>query len=129
MGVPMSDTLEPAMTAALAAPGGAALGGALDEADRAILRTVVYSSLFQAVLTLEKLERSLMDVRLEQEEIRDRILRRPLSEVVILEGPLVHLRGREEWLALREERRRRSDELVREHRLLLRMIARFPFVR
>jgi hypothetical protein len=41
----------------------------------------------------------------------------------------VHLRGREDWVTLREARRRHSRELVARHRRLLGVLARFPFVR
>jgi hypothetical protein len=103
--------------------------GRSGEVDRAILRTVLYAALFQAPLTVTQLHRALMDVGVDRIEIRSRLRRSYLRERVEQTGEDVYLRGREGSLPLHEERRRRTAGLLEAHRLLLRMVARLPFVR
>jgi hypothetical protein len=103
--------------------------GRTAEVDRAILRTVLYASLFQAPLSLAELHRSLMDVGVDRLEIRARLARAFLRERVEVAGDRVYLRGREACLDLQRERRERTRRLLRRHRLLLRAVARVPFVR
>jgi hypothetical protein len=103
--------------------------GPRDAADRAILRTLAYASLFQFPPTLPELHRSLMDVPLSEAELAERLRRPPLSRSLRLQGGLVVLRGREDWLALRRERAERTVRLLEAHRAALERIARFPFVR
>jgi hypothetical protein len=101
----------------------------VDPRERAILRTVTYAALFQFPLALPQLHRRLMDVSLDLPSLR-RLLDRPFlrSRIAITEG-LVHPRGREEWLFLRQERRERTAHLLGRHRRLLEILARVPFVR
>jgi hypothetical protein len=99
------------------------------EVDRAIFRTVLYASLFQAPLTVTQLHRALMDVGVDRIEIRGRLRRSFLRERLEFTGEHVYLRGREACLDLHRERRRRTGQLLEAHRPLLRMVARFPFVR
>jgi len=98
-------------------------------ADRAILRTVIYASLFQAPQTLAELHRGLLGVPLSRTALAAR-LRGPFlrGRLGVTDG-LVHLRGREDWVTLRHARRRHSRELLVRHRKLLAALARFPFVR
>ena len=103
--------------------------GRSGEVDRAILRTVLYASLFQAPLSVSQLHRALMDVGVDRIEIRGRLRRSYLRERVDQTGEYVYLRGREGCLNLHSERRRRTAELLEAHRPLLRVMARFPFVR
>jgi hypothetical protein len=117
------------MSAAPDARLAAGLLGLASPADRAILRTVIYASLFQAPQTLAELQRGLLDVLLTRAALAARLQRPFLRQRLRLTGGLVHLRGREEWVPLRQARRRRSRELLVEHRGLLEALARFPFVR
>jgi len=103
--------------------------GRSGEVDRAILRTVLYASLFQAPLSVSQLHRALMDVGVDRIEIRGRLRRSYLRERIEQTGENVYLRGREGCLDLHGERRRRTADLLDAHRPLLRVIARFPFVR
>ena len=103
--------------------------GLPNPADRAILRTVIYASLFQAPQTLAELHRSLLDVPLSRRDLATRLRGPFLHERLRLTDGLIHLRGREDWVALRQARRRRSRELVVRHGRLLAAVARFPFVR
>ena len=108
---------------------GARTSGRSGEVDRAILRTVLYAALFQAPLTVSQLHRALMDVGVDRIEIRSRLRRSYLRERVEQTGEHVYLRGREGCLELHDERRRRTADLLQAHRLLLRLVARLPFVR
>jgi hypothetical protein len=110
-------------------PASDAPAAAGDAGDRALLRTVRYAALFQSALTLFELHRQLMDVRLGRDEIHDRLDGEFLRRRVIRAGERVHLRGCEHWIALGEERQRRTEALLAAHRWLLRLVMRFPFVR
>jgi hypothetical protein len=99
------------------------------EVDRAILRTVLYASLFQAPLAVSELHRVLMDVGVDRLEIRSRLRHGFLRSRLDFDGEYVYPRGREAWLELRRERKRRTGDLLDAHRGMLRLIARFPFVR
>lgn len=109
-------------------PGGRA-SGRTAEIDRAILRTVLYASLFQAPLTLTQLHRALMDVGVDRAEIRSRLGRAYLSERLEFTGEHVYPYGRGAFVDLQRERHRRSAELLAERRWLLGVVARLPFVR
>ena len=122
MSTAMSTSLAPTLP-------GARASGRNAEVDRAILRTVLYASLFQAPLTVTQLHRALMDVGVDRIEIRGRLRRSFLRERLAFTGEYVFLRGREACLDLHRERRRRTAELLEAHRPLLRMVAGFPFVR
>src|SRR5262245_51628776 len=98
-------------------------------AERAILRTLVYAGLFQAPQTLAELHRGLLDLPLSPRALAARLRGPFLRERLRLTEGLVHLRGNEDWVALRHARRTRSQELVGRHRRLLAGLARFPFVR
>jgi hypothetical protein len=108
---------------------GARTSGRSGEVDRAILRTVLYAAQFQAPLTVSQLHRALMDVGVDRIEIRGRLRRSYLRERVEQTGEHVYLRGREGCLDLQRERRQRTAGLLDAHRPLLRLVARFPFVR
>ena len=99
------------------------------EAARAVVRTVAYAALFQAPLTLDRLHRALMDVRLDPLEIEEVLADPWVRERLDTDGGLVRPRGRDEWLPLREERRRHTSSLIARHRRALALVARFPFVR
>lgn len=99
------------------------------DADRAILRTVSYAGLFRSPLTLPQLERRLMDVPLDLPALRARLAGPFLAERLVLKDGLVHPAGREEWIEVREERRRHTRALLDRHRRVLTALAAFPFVR
>ena len=107
----------------------AQVGPAVDPRERAILRTVTYAALFQFPLALPQLHRRLMDVPLDLASLL-RLLERPSlrSRLAVTEG-LVHPRGCEAWLSLRQQRGERTAHLLGRHRGLLQALARVPFVR
>jgi hypothetical protein len=108
---------------------GARPSGRTAEIDRAILRSVLYSSVFQAPLTLTQLHRALMDVGVDRAEIRSRLGRAYLRERLEFNGEYVYPCGRSAFVSLQEERRRRTAELLAPRRRWLRLVARLPFVR
>ncbi len=97
--------------------------------DRAILRTVIYAALFQFPLSLDELERRLMDVSLDARAIRARLAAPFLRERLSVTEGLVHPRGCEAWIGLRRKRGARAKALVERHRRALRLLACCPFVR
>jgi glycosyltransferase involved in cell wall biosynthesis len=97
--------------------------------DVAILRTVAYADLFQAPLTTAQLQRRLMDVWLEGAELRARLERPFLRERLAFAGDLVYLRGRDDRVVLRAERRLHTEALLVRHQRHLRALGSFPFVR
>jgi hypothetical protein len=97
--------------------------------DLAILRTVLYSGLFQFPLSLDELERRLMDAPLDVRAIEARLRAPFLRERLGVTEGLVHPRGREAWVELRRKRGARADALVLRHRRALDLLARCPFVR
>ena len=99
------------------------------DAQEAVLRTVAYSAVFQAPLTLDELHRRLLDVHLGREELRACLDAPVLRQGLVLIDGLVVPRGNEAWLALRRERQQRTATLLDRHRWALRRLARFPFVR
>jgi hypothetical protein len=109
-------------------PGGRASGRAA-EIDRAILRTVLYASMFQAPLTLTQLHRALMDVGVDRAEIRSRLARSYLRERLEFTGEHVFPSGRGAFVDLQRERRQRTQGLLASRRRLLRAVAWLPFVR
>lgn len=97
--------------------------------DRAILRTVIYAGLFQFPLSLDELERRLMDASLDARAIVARLRAPFLRERLRVTEGLVHPRGREGWIELRRQRGARAEALVRRHRHALAWLASCPFVR
>src|SRR5437762_1380868 len=122
----MSTSLSASLAATLPGP---RASGRTAEVDRAILRTVLYASLFQAPLTVSELHRSLMDVGMDRGEIRGRLSRAFLRARLELRGEYVYLRGREASVDLHLERKRRTRARLDTQRRLLALIARFPYVR
>lgn len=117
----MSTSPEPrALGAASAAP---------SAADAAILRTVVYASVFQAPASLAELHRTLMDLPLSRAALAVRLRGTFLRQWLGVTDGLVHLRGCEHWVAVRRARQKRSLALIERHRPVLGLLARLPFVR
>lgn len=98
-------------------------------ADVAILRTVAYASVFESPASLAELHRTLMDLPLSRAALAARLRGTFLSQWLGMTDGLVHLRGREQWVALRRARQRRSRALIERHRSVLDLLARLPFVR
>jgi hypothetical protein len=101
----------------------------VDPRERAILRTVTYAALFQFPLALPQLQRRLMDVALDLGSLC-RLLERPFlrARLAVTDG-LVHPRGHEHWLQLRQQRGERTAFLLGRHRRWLRALCAFPYVR
>jgi hypothetical protein len=97
--------------------------------DHAILRTVIYAGLFQFPLSIDELERRLMDASLDARAIRARLRAPFLRERLDVTDGLVHPRGREGWIELRRRRGARAEALVHRHRHALALLAGCPFVR
>lgn len=96
----------------------------------AILKTVLYASLFEYPLTLEELRRTL----LESSDSAADLLRtyeesRRLHALVEYRGGLFFPRGRGAWIDQRWRREIRSLAFLRRHLGLLRVIAALPYVR
>jgi hypothetical protein len=70
-----------------------------------------------------------MDVGLDAPALRARLERPFLHERLGFTGDLVYLRGRDDRIVVRAERRRHTEDLLRRHRLHLRALGSFPFVR
>ena len=104
-------------------------GPSTPDLENAILRTVAYSAVFQAPLSLDDLHRRLQSVSLGREELRALIESPALRRRLTLSDGLVVPRGEEAWLALRRERQGRTAELLGRHRWALRRLGGFPFVR
>jgi hypothetical protein len=102
---------------------------ATERLDRAILRTVTYAALFRSPLSLARLHRALMEVPADLERLRARLEAPFLRQRLALTDGFVHPRGCEEWLQLRDERQRHTEELLGRHASVLRLLTRFPFVR
>lgn len=105
----------------------AVTAGALE---RAILKTLLYSDLFDYPLTLEEVAHYLSGVPSTADEVRACLARtRCLADrVVELDGYLA-LRGREGLIARRLDRAAASDRLWRRARRFVRVLGLLPFVR
>lgn len=99
------------------------------DAARAIVRTVAYAALFQAPVALERLHRTLMDVRLAPDALAEALDEPWVRERVEVTAGFVHPRGRSAWIPLRRERRHHTRGLLWRHRRALALLARCPFVR
>ena len=109
--------------------GGAPKLSPATDADEAIRRSLAYASLFECPLTLAELHRSLMDVPLEPEELRRRIVAQAERRAVSLKDDAVFPPGREAWLALRAARRANTARLLARHSRALDWLARLPYVK
>ena len=102
---------------------------AATDAARAVVRTVTYAAMFQAPLKLDRLHRTLMDVRLDPEALAETLADPWVRARVEVSAGLVHPRGRAEWVAVRRARRHHTRRLLRRHRHALAALRRCPFVR
>ena len=98
--------------------------------EEAILRSVVYSSLFEYPLTARQLSYSLMGAQLSPTQIRSIYDgSRSLQSVIGLEGELFYRRDCRHHLKERLSRRQTTQTILSKHSRLLRMIACLPFTR
>ncbi len=98
--------------------------------EAAILRTVLYSSLFEYPLTLDELRRSLLQCAQSEADILRTYAASPrLQQSIELRDGVFFPKGRSAWLGQRRRREVRSLAFLRRHEPLLRVIAALPFVR
>ena len=96
----------------------------------AIVRSVIYASLFDYPLTLDQLHRSLLESSQTREEILATYRSSPLLQATIdcREG-LFFARGRSALIGERRRREARSRTFIAVHRSLLTLVCALPFVR
>jgi hypothetical protein len=98
--------------------------------EAAILRTVLYSSLFEYPLTLDELRRSLLQCTQSEADILRTYAASPrLQQSIELRDGVFFPRGCSAWLGQRRRREIRSLAFLRRQESLLRVIAALPFVR
>jgi len=101
-----------------------------EDTERAILKTVLYSSLFDYALTPDEIAHYLVETVSSEDEVRS-----VLAASEWLDGQIarvdghVTLRGREDLASQRRERARASRRLWRKARFLARALSWLPFVR
>ncbi len=100
------------------------------ERERAILRTVLYSDIFDYPLTPGEIAHYLISIRGSAQEVTER-LEAPvwLNGQIARVGEFVTIRGRESLVDLRRRRGGESRRLWRRARLFVRMLAYLPFIR
>jgi hypothetical protein len=100
------------------------------EQELAVLRSVVYASLFDYPLTLEQLQQALIGVRADQETIAKWLPSSALLRSTIEHGDGLYFpAGRGDLIATRSRREALSRELLDRDRRILSMVSRIPFVR
>jgi hypothetical protein len=97
--------------------------------ERAVLRTVLYASLFEAPLALDRLHRHLQDVPLSPDALKGVLLGPFLRQRLEVQDGHVFPRGRAAWLRAAAYHRERTRGLLRSHRRVLGAVASFPWVR
>jgi hypothetical protein len=96
----------------------------------AILRTVIYASLFDYPLTLDQLHRSLLGCEMTSPEILATFDRSSaLQRVVEYRDGFFFPAGRGDLVAERRRREARSRAFLAEHQFVLRLICAIPFTR
>lgn len=107
-------------------------GGAdlLDDRESAVLRTVVYSSLFQFPLTAQEVEQSLIGADLKAASILDLLSSSPaLRSALETQDGFIFPRGKSAFVRTRRERKEFSRRFLHEHRTVLRLICSIPYTR
>jgi hypothetical protein len=98
--------------------------------EAAILRTVLYSSLFEYPLTLDELRRTLLQsTQSEAEVLRTYRGSALLQSSIEFQDGVFFPRGKAAWIGQRRRREVRSLAFLRRHERLLRLVAALPFVR
>lgn len=101
-----------------------------DALERAILKTILYSDLFDYPLTPEEVTHYLNGVSSTVDEVRACLARsRWLTDRVVAANGYLAVRGREAVIARRLDRVRSSDRLWRHARRFVRVLRLLPFVR
>jgi hypothetical protein len=107
-----------------------AVGAEWSAAELAILRTVLYASLFEYPLTLGELHQTLLESSLTSKEILRTYNASPrLRAGIEHSGGCFVPAGRTSWIAQRRRREARSWALVKRHRRLLALLRHLPYVR
>jgi hypothetical protein len=103
---------------------------AATDIERAILRTLAYSDLFDYPLTVDEIWRYQAGTDFPLERVADTLACSPdLRSRVSRDGPFYCLSGREETFAIRSERIEASEPVWRRARMYGRVLSRLPFVR
>jgi hypothetical protein len=97
--------------------------------EQAVLRTVLYASLFEAPVGLERLHRHLQDVPLSLDALKGALDGPFLRQRLEVQDGHVFPRGRAAWLRAAAFHRERTRGLLQSHRRVLRAVASFPYVR
>ncbi|MBI4551557.1 MAG: glycosyltransferase [Candidatus Latescibacteria bacterium] len=100
-----------------------------DGLHRAILKTIVYSDLFDYPLSAAETHRGLIGHRAEPDEVTAALQSPALSEKIAELNGLYMLKGRETLGDARAVRAARAAQLLTRHRPLLRWLCACPFVR
>lgn len=102
----------------------------LSRLERAILRTVVYSSLFEFPLTLEELRFNLLESRAGKEELRETLRSsRLLQHVIEAAEGFIFLQGERRCIGQRRDRESRSKQLLQDNRRVLKLVCALPCIR
>lgn len=102
----------------------------LSEAERAVLKTLTYASIFQYPLTAPEIAERLIGLRLGPVETETVLASSVhLSRLFERSGAHYHPIGKGAWVRLRKEREERSTRRLRENRLLLKLICSIPYTR
>jgi hypothetical protein len=104
--------------------------GSVSDIERAILKTVLYSDLFDYALALDEVTHYLIGVRATGEEVRAQLARSIwLRDRVRVVDEYVIACGREALVPRRRDRSRTSDRLWMRARRFVRVLSALPFVR
>lgn len=105
-------------------------GNQFSAAEYSLLRTVLYSSIFDYPLTAEEISAGSLDYRLDPHQVERLYRSSPaLQRAIERQDRLYFVRGREETVPLRKRREARSLAMLRRNRKLLRLICAIPFTR
>ncbi len=98
--------------------------------ERAILRTVAYSSLFDYPLTIQELRSNLLETAAGEEELRETLRSSlPLRETVEMAEGFVFLRGERDCIRRRRQRESLSRQLLKKNQWVLKLVCSIPFTR
>jgi len=101
-----------------------------DARDWAIAATVAYADLFDAAISVDELARGCLGAQVDAAEVHRRAARRPLADVVVVhEGGILTLRGREALAGRRADGIARTAALLHRHRRVVGALASLPYVR
>jgi len=95
----------------------------------AVLQTVAYADLFDYPMRAEEICDGLFSCRASLPEVQSALQSWQHDGVIEQDDRLFFVRGRQPILAVREQRRQNTQQLLQKHARLLRLIVNFPFVR